>query len=524
MLPDAQSASDESTKNALDGPGPQQISPPLPIARPYVVAAVHTRDSSVTRGRPQQSSTHAYGSVPPSSSRAGSVQPQSAGHEASVSLRAGPAVDTTALQRRTSNNYGHHRQTSVIHGLQHSLNPSFNSPSSASPLTPESLLNTPGYPRYPAGNRRGEASNASGEHTSAYTSPVSSYQGHGQGHSIDSMMDGLGSLPDSSTNSQIRRRKDHSRTRRGHGYSSSSFHQQPEPRTPGEYALHHLFHAFVLRADQRINQCLTLLDNSPTPVEQACAPGIDAGFDQLIASLGHISRQGPKPLVDSLMLWRKGKGDAAASLKRQLYHQRLQAGTTTTPLPPSLLRRNTEPVQVLGENGLPQGGAEATSAADAARTEEYILADRRATISVYILCRVLIAVFEQSTLVAISQDLANKLEDIVFTQIREVEPAQILASSMRLANWRIYGEVLGHMSRLDFVNVTFRFTQQLDHWQQDFAKSSGTVAARDIESRIELLLLGMRHLHISATREATFAVADFSGLLRLCSLTRMDLE
>ena len=505
MLPDAQSSSNESSFYALDGPGPEQISPPLPT--PPV--ALHTRDPSVTRGRAQQSSTHTYGPNPAPSSRAGSVQPQPGGNDAGVSGRGGPQVDTTGLQRRTSNNYGHHRQTSVIHGLQHSRNPSFNSPASASPLSPESLLNASNYQRHPNGTRRGQTSNASAENTSAYTSPVSPYQGHGQGHSIDSLMDGVGSLPEPSSISLQRRRKDHSRTRRGHGHNSSSFPQQSEPRTPGEYALHHLFHAFVLRADQRINHCLTLLEVSLTPVEQACAPGVDTGFDQLIVSLGHISRQGPKPLVDSLMLWRKGKGDAAAVLKRQVYQQRLQTGTTGAPLPPSLLRRNTEPVRDLGENGLPPPGFEPGSAAEDALTQEYIQADRRATISVYILCRVLIAIFEQSTLAAISQDLANKLEDIVFTQIREVEPAQILTSSMRLANWRIYGEVLGHMSRLDFINVTFRFTQQLDQWQQDFSKSSGTAAARDIESRVELLLLGMRHLHISATREAAVSVADF---------------
>ncbi|ETI20817.1 hypothetical protein G647_07159 [Cladophialophora carrionii CBS 160.54] len=505
MLPDAQSASNEPSVYTLDGPGPEQISQPLSNTRPQL----HTRNTSVTRGRPQQSAPQAYGPNGTTSSRAGSAQPQPLGSEAGVNARGGPAVDTTGLQRRTSNSYGHHRQTSVIHGLQHSRTPSFNSPSSASPLTPESLLSAAGYARYPTSSRRGQYSNASAE-TSAYTSPVSPYQSHGQGHSIDSLIDASAPVPEpASSSSQNRRRKDHSRTRRGHAYNSSSFHQQPEPRTPGEYALHHLFHAFVLRADQRINHCLTLLDTSPAPVEQACAPGVDAAFDQLIVSLGHISRLGPKPLVDSLMLWRKGKGDAAANLKKQVYQQRIQAGTPTASLPPSLPRRHTEPLQVPSEAGLSHVGAEGASAAEDPLTQEYLFADRRATISVYILCRVLIAIFEQSTLAAITQDLANKLEDIVFTQIREVEPAQILTSTIRLANWRIYGEVLGHMSRLDFGNVTFRFTQQLDQWQQDVAKSSGTAAARDLESRIELLLLGMRHLHIPPTREAAFAVADF---------------
>lgn len=509
MLSDAQSASSEPSNYPLDGPGPEQISQPLSNPRPKLAPPIHTRDPSVTRGRPQQpihSQSHGPNYVP--SSRSGSVQPH--GTEPGLSSRSGSAADI-GLQRRTSNNYGHHRQTSVIHGLQHSRSPSFNSPSTASPLTPESSLSAPSYGRYPNASRRGQYSGA--ENTSTYISPVSPYQGHSQGHSIDSLIDGTGSLADSTGSSQNRRRKDQSRPRRGHAYNPSSIHQPTEPRTPGEYALHHLFHAFVLRADQRINHCLTLLDGSAAPVEQACAPGVDAGFDQLIASLGHISRQGPKPLVDSLMLWRKGKGDLAANLKKQVYQQRLQAGGMNPSLPASLPRRHTEPVQGLGELGLPLLSSDNPSSAEDTLTQEYVTADRRATISVYILCRVLIAIFEQSSLAAITQDLTFKLEDIVFTQIREVEPAQILSSSVRLANWRIYGEVLGHMSRLDFVNVTSRFTQQLDAWHQEFAKSSGTAAARDTESRLELLILGMRHIHITPTREAAKAVAAFLSTL-----------
>ncbi|EXJ94334.1 hypothetical protein A1O1_02728 [Capronia coronata CBS 617.96] len=506
MILDAQSASSEPQNYSLDGPGPEQPSQTSgpTNARPQLGASVHIRETSVTRGRSQQSTTQTYGSSNVSSSRTGSTQPH--GTESSLSSRGGPAIDT-GLQRRTSSNYGHHRQTSVIHGLQHSRDPSFNSPSTASPLTPESLLNATNYARYPSQpTRRGQFSTS--ESSSAFTSPVAPFQGHAQGHSIDSLLDGPGT-PQETGPSQPRRRKEHSRTRRGHAYHQSSVHQQAEPRTPGEYALHHLFHAFVLRADQRINHCLTLLDSSPAPVEQACGPGADPGFDQLIASLGHISRQGPKPLVDSLMLWRKGKGDAAAILKKQVYQQRLQVSGPNLSLPASLPRRHTEPLQAPGESGFPQVNADNSSPAEDSLTQEYLLADRRATISVYILCRVLIAIFEQSNLAAITPDLANKLEDIVFTQIREVEPAQILSSSIRLANWRIYGEVLGHMSRLDFANVAHRFTQQLDTWQQDFAKSSGTTAARDIESRLELLILGMRHLHITASREAAYPVAEF---------------
>lgn len=307
---------------------------------------------------------------------------------------------------------------------------------------------------------------------------------------------------------QARRRKEHSRTRRGHTNHPSGMFQQQEPRTTGEYGLYHLFDAFMLRAEQRIDHCLTLLDKSPAPVEQACGPGADPVLDQLISSLGHISRLAPRPLVDSLMVRRRNLADIAGDLKKQVYQQRLPPGAATNAaLSISLPRRHTEPLQSPGEPVLPHVQNENAPSMEDALTQEYLLADRKTSIFIYLLCRVLIAIFEQSSMTAITQDLSSKLEDIIFNQFRDIDPPQILTSNVRLANWKIYGELLGHMSRLDFVNVSFRFAQQLDAWQQELAKGIGN--ARELEARLELLLLGMRHLHIAATRDAAYSVAEF---------------
>lgn len=46
-------------------------------------------------------------------------------------------------------------------------------------------------------------------------------------------------------------------------------------------------------------------------MEAICAPGVDPDFDLLISALGHIARQKPKPLLDTLMYWRKAKGELA---------------------------------------------------------------------------------------------------------------------------------------------------------------------------------------------------------------------
>jgi len=75
---------------------------------------------------------------------------------------------------------------------------------------------------------------------------------------------------------------------------------------------------FIAQAEEKITQCITVpLDPEPQ-IEQICGPGADATFDQLISALGHISSQKPKPLIDSMMLWRKNKSDAANEARNQL--------------------------------------------------------------------------------------------------------------------------------------------------------------------------------------------------------------
>lgn len=52
-------------------------------------------------------------------------------------------------------------------------------------------------------------------------------------------------------------------------------------------------------------------------MEDICGPGVDPSFDQLICALGHIVRQKPKPLIDTLMIWRKSKSEAANTVRAE---------------------------------------------------------------------------------------------------------------------------------------------------------------------------------------------------------------
>jgi Cell morphogenesis N-terminal/Cell morphogenesis central region len=284
------------------------------------------------------------------------------------------------------------------------------------------------------------------------------------------------------------------RSRQGHGQQPSHSRQRSEPRTPGEYALHHLLNAFVAQADHKINNCLANIGDMATPVEQLCGSGVDPTFDQLIKALGHITRLKPKPLVDSLMYWRKAKAEVSTQAKNQLNQQK--PTTISNGAPPGLLRRNTEPVQPNGTVNALQVDNDTTAVLSGSLAEEVLSADRRATVSVYLVCRVLIEIFEQSSLAAITIELAAKLEDIVFGQLKTLDPTQIANSSLRMANWRIYGQLLGHMSKGDFISVAHKFLQELDFCQREIAKNAGSIVAKELESRAELLILGMRYLHL----------------------------
>lgn len=169
-----------------------------------------------------------------------------------------------------------------------------------------------------------------------------------------------------------------------------------------------------------------------------------------------------------------------------------------------LIRRNTEPSHAASESA-PHTDHSPPNAL-LSRPDDVVLAERRATVSVYLVCRVLTEIFNQSSLASITLDMADRLEDIVFSQLKTVDPDQIAASPLRMANWRIYSELLGLMSESTFTSITNRFLAELDRYQKDEAHRG---ASRDGDARCELLILGMRHLRIRTSPDAWAKSCDF---------------
>ncbi|ODQ67100.1 hypothetical protein NADFUDRAFT_5283, partial [Nadsonia fulvescens var. elongata DSM 6958] len=121
--------------------------------------------------------------------------------------------------------------------------------------------------------------------------------------------------------------------------------------------------------------------------------------------------------------------------------------------------------------------------------ETAILADRKSLISIYILCRVLIEVVKQTPLESLGEDLNEKLEEIVFKQLRSTDPDLFRNSLIRSANWNMFAELLGQMSSSSFLSVGDRFIADLE-------KFTGKID-KDKEPHIELIIHGMRYLRIS---------------------------
>ena len=168
-----------------------------------------------------------------------------------------------------------------------------------------------------------------------------------------------------------------------------------------------------------------------------------------------------------------------------------------------IARRNTEPVQAAHDIS----SSSTTTLVMPVRQEDVTMAERRATVSVYLVCRILIEIFNQSTMQYLTAELAKRLEDIVFLQLKQVDPDQITMSTLRMANWRIYGQLLGIMSEHNFSGISNRFLTEL-------------ADVKELETKAELLVFGMRHLHIKTRPDDSW----FKSCEFLYSLARMFVE
>ncbi|KAG6037336.1 hypothetical protein E4U19_002288 [Claviceps sp. Clav32 group G5] len=399
--------------------------------------------------------------------------------------------------------YGHHRQTSIVHGIQHSRNGSQSS-MSTSPVTPQLIAAAGvGLERLdlqPVATRLDtevDLPSRPGTSLAGPTlSPVSSIPMERSASAADDFFWASG---------QRAVELVYGKPRREHpAHPSYSLTLNDDQNTVGEYALHVLFTSFIAQAEEKLSRTITVPFDPEPQIERICGPGRDATFDQLLAALGHIASPKPKALIDSIMLWRKSKSDAASDARAELYQMRVN--------PPggpggALSRRNTEPVQT-GQDSEAADAADSGPATLSAKQDYVAEQERLSTVSIYVLCRVLLEIISQCSLESITLEMEEKLEGIIFGQLKIADIDQLLSSQLKLSNWNLFAEILGCMSGINFPGVARRFLEDLDSSLQEMsAKSPTSPATREAEGKMELVLGGMKHLKVKISPEYTWEMS-----------------
>ncbi|KAK9449778.1 cell morphogenesis N-terminal-domain-containing protein [Limtongia smithiae] len=314
--------------------------------------------------------------------------------------------------------------------------------------------------------------------------------------------------------------------------------------TPAEYSLHIVFTQFVRQAEKKLNMCLAYSAEEEPPIASLLGVGADPVFDKILMSLGYIARQKPRPVIDAVMFWRKSKSEAATAAARDraqrqppvrpppstsapashrlrhkvskslsdrspIGHRHQNKSPSRTPMTPTasshsyfgLHRHNTigaSHTRTSNSNHL-QAPTVSPTKLDSAQE-----ADEKSLISIFILCRVLIEVVKQTSSEVLGDEMGDKLEEIVFRQIKTTDPNQLSSSVIRTANWNLFAELLGEMSHLRFASVSDRFIAELE-------RSAGEPSlSKEQELSTQLVIHGMKHLKLKVyPMDAFEETADF---------------
>lgn len=225
--------------------------PERQVTRSTPSSTVHSRETSTVRGRALDPSALAPATLQP---RNQSKRRRGQSHSKSpetASVRPSPGSDAPLLERKPSNSYGHHRQTSIVHGIQHSRNPSFAaSTTSTSPLSPELIaslsrsgggaeLDITGITKLDFPDMHSAHQSPSGSGPAIYDNPPQGMLSTIEDRDTDDVQGSASPV------SVAHRRMNSAGKpwREGSHSRSHSRNAQGESKTVGEYALHHLFNS-----------------------------------------------------------------------------------------------------------------------------------------------------------------------------------------------------------------------------------------------------------------------------------------
>lgn len=143
-------------------------------------------------------------------------------------------------------------------------------------------------------------------------------------------------------------------------------------------------------------------------------PGVDSKFDETLQSLGKIAQKHTKPVVDSIMRWRRSQHENVGSDIIRLH-------MTQSPATPNRARAYDVP-------GL--------------------LNERKSLASIYVMCRALIAVLQSISKDALGEAMGYSLEETTFEQFRKPDLKLLAQSANHRTNAELYATLLGHIANV----------------------------------------------------------------------------
>nr|KAJ3422130.1 Cell morphogenesis protein PAG1 [Polyrhizophydium stewartii] len=215
-----------------------------------------------------------------------------------------------------------------------------------------------------------------------------------------------------------------------------------------------VFARFVQAAETKVGSLLYVHLDRDEDISAPLKAGADPAFDRLLSSIGSIAKHCPKLIIDSIMVWRKSKGDNIAA-----------------PIPD--LVRSMYPLLK-------------------PKDMETILKERKSLLANFVLCRILTAIISQLGKNTLPNDLGEKLEDMVFGQLRNADPELVVKSVNRQANVDMFAELIGALSNIRFATVSDRFISEIGR---------GAAVNRESKSelKLELMIRSMRFLKLKAS-------------------------
>lgn len=273
---------------------------------------------------------------------------------------------------------------------------------------------------------------------------------------------------------------------------------------PPAYTLNIMVRQFTKEAERKLNMCLNTvpLDQEPNVVE-LLSEGVDVSFDRTITALGYIARRSRRRVTDAVMHWRRGKSElkemAGTILEREVSAFRQAQGERGV----SADESGSGSDQGTQKEGREKPEALMDKVQKAERT--YQQAERQLSVSTFILWRVLIEVVRQSGKPSAESAEDKSLEEIMYKQLRNMDPYEVSGSLIQSANWSLLAELLGEMSEHSFLSVSDRFIGDLERFPTGY--TSGSAVS---EATLCLLIHAMRCLRLSNTSLERFEeAADF---------------